>query len=48
MSELLCKNCGAHIELIIPGLDASSSYRHLNYAVACDLDDDASLSAEPK
>ena len=48
MTELLCRNCGAHIEAIAPGSTTQSFYRHLNNAVHCDLDDDTSLTAEPK
>jgi hypothetical protein len=46
MTELLCKNCGARIELFA---DATiPTYRHANHAIHCDLDDDTSLTAEPK
>jgi hypothetical protein len=39
-----CRNCGATIE---PIETVSTTYRHTNKAFHCDLDDDASLTAEP-
>ena len=48
MTELRCRNCGASIERIVPGSTTPNHFRHKNKAVACDLDDIGSLTAEPK